>query len=89
MGAHVLTVEVGEYTAERLAKVALSRQMKVSDLAAEALDLFIIMEDQPEHPHDWSAEDLAVIQEGIAQLDRGEGISQEEVEREIDELLRS
>ena len=89
MGAHVLTVEVDEYTAERLAQVALARQMKISDLAAEALDLFIVREDQPEHPYEWSAEDLAAIQEGIAQLDRGEGISQEEVEREIDELLRS
>ena len=89
MAGQVLTIEIDEYTAERLAHHASGRHVKVENLAAEALSLFVIREDQPAEPHHWNAEDLTAIQQGFDQLDRGEGVSQDVVEREIENLLRS
>ncbi len=89
MGRQVLTVELDAYTAERLAHFAHGRKLDVARLAAEALSLFVIQEDQTDRPHEWGPEDLAAIQEGFDQLDRGEGVSQDVVEREIEDLLQS
>ena len=81
-------IEVDEDTATRLAQVANDRQVAVSELAAEALRLFIVVEHQPDHMMAWPAEDLAAIQEGVDQLDRGEFYTQDEVEAHVDALLR-
>ena len=89
MAGRIFNVEVDQYTAERLAHHASRRHVDVQSLAVEALSLFVIREDQTPESQDWSAEDLAAIQEGFEQLDRGEGVSQDVVEREIEELLRS
>jgi predicted transcriptional regulator len=83
MGAHTLTIKVDPHTATALAQAAEVRHVSVEEVAAEAL-----AEALSPLPA-WSAEDLAAIKEGFEQLDRGEGVSQDVVEREIDELLRS
>jgi predicted transcriptional regulator len=89
MGAQVLNVPVDDYTVERLAEVAKSRNVGLEALAAEAFFLFLAMEEQPSESYVWTEEDLKAIQQGLDQLDRGEGVDQSVVEHEIDELLRS
>ena len=49
--------------------------------------MFVRGEDRPLEYAPWTAEDLAAIEEGLDQLDRGEFFTQEEVEARIDALL--
>jgi predicted transcriptional regulator len=70
------TVELDADTADALSKVANERSIPTESLIAAAAEWWLV--DQAAEG-DWSAEDIVAIEEGIAQLDRGESISHEEV----------
>ena len=88
MGAQVLSLELDEDTAEGLADLARGRKLGVAEVAAEALDLFVTLREQPVEAYAWSEADLAAIRRAVAQADRGELVPQSVVEREIDDLLQ-
>jgi predicted transcriptional regulator len=89
MSEHVLSIRVGQSTADTLAVVAKARNLSIEEVAIEALDVFALVQDnQGPAPYTWSQEDLDAIQLGIDQLDRGEFYTQEEVEAHIDAVLR-
>jgi predicted transcriptional regulator len=87
MGLQTLTIEIDADTVALLARSASARSMSVEQVAAEAIAAHALEQARP--LHDWSAEYLAAIQDGFEQLDRGEGVRQDVVEREIADLLRS
>jgi predicted transcriptional regulator len=87
MGARKLVVEIDAETEAALARSADERHVPIEQVAAEAIVLHTLSEPPAELPP-WSAEDLAAIEEGFAQLDRGESFTQEEVDAKIDALLR-
>jgi len=86
MTARTMTIELDEDVAAGLAKAASLRGARVEEIAAGAIALFVAEEAAP--PFVWTAEDRAAIDEGFAQVERGEFFTQEEVEAEMSELLR-
>lgn len=76
-----ITVEVNESTAEALAKAANLRRTSIPELLVDAADWFA--EEVREDYDAWSTEDVAAIEEGMAQLRRGEGIPHERVIAQI------
>ncbi len=88
MTARKLMVELDAETEAALAWSADQRRVPIEQVAAEVIVNFVRGEDRPLDHAPWTAEDLAVIEEGLDQLDRGESYTQEEVEARIDELLR-
>ena len=88
MAGQVLNLQLDDYTAERLASLARGRKVDVAQVAADALSLFVTLEEQPDQPHSWGEDDIAAIRRAIGQADRGELVPQSVVEREIDDLLR-
>ncbi len=85
------TVQLDDAVAEKLSGLAAVRGVNVEYLVAagaEALADDLQQGDSLTERHQWTAEDLAAINEGLAQLDRGESYSQEEVEAHIDAVLR-
>lgn len=69
-------IELKAETAEALAAAAQARHMPAEELIAASIDLFL-SEDLTDY--EFSDDDIAAIEEGIAQLKRGEGVPQEEV----------
>ncbi len=85
------TVQIEDAVAEKLSGLAAVRGVAVEYLVAagaEALAEDLREGDDLTKRHQWTAEDLAAINEGLAQLDRGESFSQEEVEAHVDAVLR-
>ena len=85
-----LTLQLDAEQMQRLERVCQTTGVDASTAVAGALAFYEA--DLEEHmipPHSWTVEDLAAIQDGFDQLDRGEGVSQDIVEREIADLLRS
>jgi predicted transcriptional regulator len=76
------TVQLDQATSEALAKAAAERSTKAEDLIAGATEHFLA--EQSVDPQ-WSAEDIAAVDEGLAQLDRGEGVPHEQVKAEMRE----
>ena len=85
-----LTVQLDFEQMQRLERVCQTTGVGASVVVADALAFYEAgLDRRGDAPHRWTREDLAAIQEGFDQLDRGEGVSQDVVEREIAELLRS
>jgi predicted transcriptional regulator len=82
-----LTVEVDADIQAALAVSAGQRHLPIEQIAAEVITMFVRGEDRPLGYAPWTAEDLAAIEEGLDQLDRGEFFTQEQVEARIDALL--
>jgi predicted transcriptional regulator len=85
------TVHIDDAVAEKLSGLAAVRGVPVEYLVAAGAE--VLADDLREGDdltkrHEWTAEDLAAINEGLAQLDRGASFSQEEVEAHIDAVLR-
>ena len=72
-----ITIEVGEGTAETLAQAAAARRTTVPELVAQVTEFFVAEEQAPFD--DWTLEDIGAIEEGIAQLRRGEKVPQDVV----------
>jgi predicted transcriptional regulator len=86
-----LTVQLADDVADKLSSLADVRGVTVEYLVtvgAEALADDLHEGSNLTERHQWTAEDLAAINEGLGQLDRGESFSQEEVEAHIDAVLR-
>ncbi len=84
------TVQLDDAVAEKLSGLAAVRGVNVEYLVAagaEALADDLQQGDSLTERHQWTAEDLAAINEGFAQLDSGESFSQEEVEVHVDAVL--
>ena len=79
------TIEFEDEMAEALKKAASESGHSVESFIVSAAHAFFDNDLGVQH---WTAEDLAAIDEGFAQIDRGESFTQEEVEAEIDDLLR-
>ena len=86
MSARTMTIELDDDVAEGLAKAASLRGARAEVIAAGAIAMFVA--EEASAPFIWTDEDLAAIEEGRAQIARGEGFTQEEVEAEMAELLR-
>ena len=79
-------IELDEEIAGRLRRMAERTGDTVENLIASAA---LAYADRGVPPlNDWTTEDLAAINEGFAQIDRGEAFTQEEVEAQIDAVLR-
>ena len=75
--AHIYAVEIEEEVAAKLRGVAEERGTSVEDLIASVAHEYAV---QGRTTYDdWSDEDIAAIEKGIAQLKRGEGRRQEDV----------
>ena len=70
-------VEVEADVAAKLRGVAEERGTSVEDLIASVAHEYAVLGQSTYD--DWSAEDIAAIEKGIAQLKRGEGVPHEEV----------
>lgn len=79
------TVEFEDEMAEALKKAAAASGHSVESFIVSAAHAFLDNDLGIQH---WTAEDLVAIDDGFAQIDRGEVFTQEEVEAEIDALLR-
>jgi len=79
------TVEFEDEMAEAMKKAAAASGHSVESFIVSAAHAFFDNDLGVQH---WTAEDIAAIDEGFAQIDRGEVFTQEEVEAEIDALLR-
>jgi predicted transcriptional regulator len=91
IGMKTLTVQLADDVADKLSSLADIRGVTVENLVtagAEALADDLRDGDDARQHHQWTAEDLAAINDGLAQLGRGESVSQEEVEAHIDAVLR-
>jgi predicted transcriptional regulator len=76
------TVELEDEIAKKLSGLANVRGVSVEYLVAagaEALADDLQDGDDLAEGHQWSAEDIAAIEEGLAQIDRGETIPHEQV----------
>ena len=82
---HTYTVEFEDEMAEALKKAAAASGHSVESFIVSAAHAFFDNDLGVRH---WTAEDLAAIDEGFAQIDRGEVFTQEEVEARIDAALR-
>ncbi len=80
------TVELDHEIAEGLRRISERTGDSVEDLIVSAALAYADRGLQP--PNAWTAEDIAAIDEGFAQIDRGEAFTQEEVEAEIEAVLR-
>ena len=79
-------VELEDDVAVKLSSLAEVRGVSIEYLVAagaEALAAELQEGDDATLGHQWLAEDVAAIEEGLAQLDRGEGIPHEQVIAEI------
>ncbi|QTN18661.1 hypothetical protein HZ989_10400 [Brevundimonas sp. AJA228-03] len=79
-------VELDEEIAGRLRQIAERTGDTVENLIASAALAYADRGVPPSNA--WTTEDLAAIDEGFAQIDRGETFTQEEVEDQIDAVLR-
>lgn len=73
-----ITLEVDEDTAALFAKAASERQMPIEELVVGATE-WLISDDEMSAREPFTPEQIAEIEEGIAQIERGETISNEEV----------
>ncbi len=74
---HTYAVELDEDVAAKLRGVAEERGTSIEDLIASVAHEYAVQGPTPYD--DWSEEDVAAIERGIAQLKRGEGRPQEEI----------
>ncbi|MES2861100.1 MAG: hypothetical protein V4701_06480 [Pseudomonadota bacterium] len=74
---HIYAVELPDDVASKLRGVAEERGTSVEDLIASVAHEYAVQ--GPTTYDNWSDEDIASIERGIAQLKRGEGRPQEEV----------
>jgi predicted transcriptional regulator len=79
-------VELDEEIADSLRRIAERTGDTVENLIASAALAYADRGFPPLNA--WTAEDVAAIDEGFAQIDRGEVFTQEEVEAQIDDVLR-
>ena len=79
------TVEFEDEMAEALKKAASESGHSVESFIVSAAHAFFDNDLGVQH---WTAEDLAAIDDGFAQIDRGESVTQKEVEARIDAALR-
>jgi len=79
------TVEFEDEMADALKKVATESGHSVESFIVSAAHAFFDNDLGVQH---WTAEDLAAIDDGFAQIDRGESLTQEQVEARIDAALR-
>jgi predicted transcriptional regulator len=80
------TVQLEDDVADKLSGLANVRGVSVEYLVAagaEALADDLQERDEFADGHQWSAEDIAVIEEGLAQIERGETIPHEQVVADI------
>ena len=82
---HTYTVEFEDEVAEALKKAAAESGHSVESFIVSAAHAFF---DNDLGTQSWTAEDLAAIDEGFAQIERGDSLTQEEVEARIDAALR-
>ena len=78
-------VELDGEIVDRLRQIAERTGDTIENLIASAALAYVDRGTPP--VSDWSPEDLAAIDEGFAQIDRGEVFTQEEVEAQIDAVL--
>ena len=71
------TVELDPPVADALIRAAQARDVRVEQLIADVTHAFVAEEAEPFD--DWTPEDIAAIEQGMAQLKRGEGVPQAEV----------
>lgn len=79
------TVEFEEEMAKALRKAAAASGHSVESLIVSAAHAFFDNDLGVQH---WTPEDLVAIDDGFAQINRGESQTQEEVEARIDAALR-
>lgn len=73
-----ITLEVDEDTAALFAKAASDREIPVEELVVGATE-WLISDDEMHAREPFTPEQIAEIEEGFAQIERGEGIPHEEV----------
>ncbi len=71
------TVEFNQAMSDAVTKAAAERHIPVEELIACAAEVFLAEDSIPFDA--FTAEDIAAIEEGMAQLRRGEGIPHDEV----------
>ena len=82
----LVTVELEDHVADKLSGLADVRGVSVEYLVAagaEELADDLHEGDELAANHQWSREDIAAIEEGLAQIERGETIPHEQVMAEI------
>lgn len=79
-------IELDEEIAGRLRQMAERTGDSIENLIAAAALAYADRGFPPQNA--WTPEDLAAIDEGFTQIDRGEAFTQEEVEAQIDAVLR-
>ena len=87
MAARTLIVEIDAETEAFLARSAHQRRIPIEQAASEMIKAHSA-EYEEDLAQPWSVQDLAAIQEGVDQLDRGEFFTQDQVEARIYALLR-
>ena len=83
---HTYTVQLDDEIAEGLRRISERTGDSVEDLIASAALAYADRGFEPQNA--WTAEDIAAIDEGFTQIDRGQAFTQEEVEAQIDAVLR-
>ena len=74
-----LMVELQDDVTQALRESAEARRLPLEQVASEVIERFVRGEERPLDHAPWTAEDLAAIQEGMEQAERGETIPHEEV----------
>jgi len=80
------TVELDDEVVTKLSGLASVRGVSVEYLVAAGAEVIaddLQQGDELMQDHEWSAEDVAAIEEGLAQIERGETIPHEQVMAEI------
>ncbi len=72
----VLSVQLSDATRKRLARIAKATRRSQSSLAAEAIEEYLAIQE-------WQ---IAGIEQALASLERGEGVSHQDVKRWADSL---
>jgi len=78
VGTTIVTVRLDSALRAKLEALAQTTKRSESHLAAEAIAAYIVL-------NEWQ---IAEIEEGMAELDNGHSVSEEEAERRYDELLK-
>ena len=70
-----ITIELDDFHAAELEALAAQLQTTPGQVVALALDQF------GHHPQEYTAEQIAMIEEGLAEIERGEVVAHEDVKR--------
>lgn len=84
-----LQIEISDENYQKLLEAATEKSLPLAQYVSDCLPVLLTMIDQYEEIGPLSVEDIEEIQAGIEEIERGDTVSQEETDRQINEILES